>query len=87
MALIMSLSGVTFPKRFPGIGDPDRWRDHGDGAGPRTALAVAGCGALIVSAVAWTALRLEPTSPRPAALPDQLEVVRAGAQPTPAARR
>ena len=85
MALIMSLSESLF-QAVPGLGILIGGAITAM-AGPRTALAVAGCGALIVSAVAWTALRLEPTSPRPAALPDQLEVVRAGAQPTPAARR
>jgi predicted MFS family arabinose efflux permease len=85
MALIMSLSESVF-QAVPGAGILIGGAIAAT-AGPRTALAVAGCGALIVSAVAWTALRLEPTSPRPAALPDQLEVVRPGAQPTPAARR
>jgi predicted MFS family arabinose efflux permease len=85
MALIMSLSESIF-QAVPGGGILIGGAIAAT-AGPRAALAVAGCGALIISAVAWTVLRVEPTSPRVASLSEEREVVRPGAQPTPAARR
>jgi len=85
MAMIMSLSESIF-QAVPGGGILIGGAIAAT-AGPRAALAVAGCGALIISAVAWIVLRQEPTFPRVASLSEEREVVRHGAQPTPAARR
>jgi predicted MFS family arabinose efflux permease len=85
MALIMSLSESIF-QAVPGGGILIGGAIAAI-AGPRVALAVAGGGALVVATVAWTVLRTQAGPPRVAALADEREVVRPGAQPSPAARR
>ena len=85
MALIMSLSESIF-QAVPGAGILIGGAIAAT-AGPRAALAVAGGGALVVASLAWTMLRVETGPPRITALPEEREVARPGAQPSPAARR
>jgi predicted MFS family arabinose efflux permease len=93
MALIMSLSESIF-QAVPGAGILIGGAIAAT-AGPRAALAVAGGGALVVAALAWTMLRFVAGRPvvaavpddRVAALPEDREVAPPGAQPSAAARR
>jgi predicted MFS family arabinose efflux permease len=85
MALIMSLSESIF-QAVPGAGILIGGAIAAT-AGPRVALAAAGGGALVVASLAWTMLRAQTGPPRVTALPEEREVARPGAQPSPAARR